>query len=150
MNDMRRTLLWVVFTMSLVLLWDGWNKYNGQPTLFGAPVAAPVAAGPAPGSSANAGLPAPAGAVGSVVAKKDAYENLRAFVGPIGAGRPSAGKDRNDADAFLTIDAPPLTHIDWVVGRDVKGSAVGYFDDALGAFLLKQTTPGGVVIPVHR
>ena len=89
-------------------------------------------------------------AVGAVVAKKDAYENLRAFVGPIGAGRPSAGKDRNDADAFLTIDAPPLTHIDWVVGRDVKGSAVGYFDDALGAFLLKQTTPGGVVIPVHR
>jgi pimeloyl-ACP methyl ester carboxylesterase len=89
-------------------------------------------------------------AVGSVVAKKGAYENLRAFVAPVGAGRPSAGKDRNDPDAFLTIDAPSLTHIDWVVGRDVKGSAVGTFYDALGAFLVKQTTPGGVVIPVRK
>ena len=26
---MRRTLLWVVFTMSLVLLWDAWNKHTG-------------------------------------------------------------------------------------------------------------------------
>jgi hypothetical protein len=25
MTDIRRTILWVVFTMSLVLLWDGWN-----------------------------------------------------------------------------------------------------------------------------
>jgi YidC/Oxa1 family membrane protein insertase len=55
MTDMRRTLLWVVFTMSLVLLWDAWNKHTGQPTLFGATprVEAPAAA---PGS-APAGVP---------------------------------------------------------------------------------------------
>lgn len=88
-------------------------------------------------------------AVGSVVAKSGAYENLRNFIAPVGAGRPSAGKDRNDPAAFATLDLPSLTHIDWVVGRDVKGSAVGTFYDALGAFLLAQTTPGGVVIPVH-
>ena len=35
MTDMRRTLLWVVFTMSLVLLWDAWNKHTGQPSIFG-------------------------------------------------------------------------------------------------------------------
>ena len=35
MTDMRRTLLWVVFTMSLVLLWDAWNKHTGQPSFFG-------------------------------------------------------------------------------------------------------------------
>ena len=35
MTDIRRTLLWVVFTMSLVLLWDAWSRHNGQPTLFG-------------------------------------------------------------------------------------------------------------------
>ena len=34
MNDIRRTLLWVVFSMSLVLLWDGWNKHNGEPSLI--------------------------------------------------------------------------------------------------------------------
>ena len=37
MTEMRRTLLWVVFSMSLVLLWDAWNKHNGQPSMFGPP-----------------------------------------------------------------------------------------------------------------
>jgi YidC/Oxa1 family membrane protein insertase len=35
MTDMRRTLLWLVFVMSLVLLWDAWNKHTGAPPLFG-------------------------------------------------------------------------------------------------------------------
>jgi YidC/Oxa1 family membrane protein insertase len=57
MTDIRRTVLWVVFTMSLVLLWDAWNKHNGQPGFFGVkPVA--TAAGAAPPSSSA--LPAPA------------------------------------------------------------------------------------------
>ena len=58
MTDMRRTLLWVVFSMSLVLIWDAWNKHNGQPSLFSpAPATKPVAAGAAPGAAA---LPTPA------------------------------------------------------------------------------------------
>jgi len=62
MTDMRRTLLWVVFTMSLVLLWDAWNRHTGQPTMFGAPsrpAATAPAAGAAPGV-APAAVPAPA------------------------------------------------------------------------------------------
>jgi YidC/Oxa1 family membrane protein insertase len=59
MTDIRRTLLWVVFTMSLVLLWDGWNKHTGQPTLFGGSPARPAAsaaAGPAPASGVPAAI----------------------------------------------------------------------------------------------
>jgi YidC/Oxa1 family membrane protein insertase len=49
MTDMRRTLLWVVFLMSLALLWDGWNKHNGQPSMFSpAPAARPAATSPSP------------------------------------------------------------------------------------------------------
>jgi YidC/Oxa1 family membrane protein insertase len=67
MTDMRRTLLWVVFTMSLVLLWDAWNRHTGQPTLFGGtprPTASAGASPPAaPGSQAAPGsVPAPAAA----------------------------------------------------------------------------------------
>jgi YidC/Oxa1 family membrane protein insertase len=58
MTDMRRTLLWVVFTMSLVLLWDAWNKHTGQPSIFGAPAPKPVAS--APPTPANGQTPAPA------------------------------------------------------------------------------------------
>ncbi|HWH72891.1 MAG TPA: membrane protein insertase YidC [Methylibium sp.] len=61
MTEMRRTLLWVVFTMSLVLLWDGWNKHNGQPSMFGAKPAT-KAASPAP-LPASSALPATSGAL---------------------------------------------------------------------------------------
>ncbi len=75
MTDMRRTLLWVVFTMSLVLLWDKWTVHTGQPSMFGgtprpaatvadtAPVAAatpPVAGVPLPSAAAVPGVAAAA------------------------------------------------------------------------------------------
>jgi YidC/Oxa1 family membrane protein insertase len=61
MTDMRRTLLWVVFSMSLVLLWDAWNKHQGEPSIFGPRSTAPSAAPPAPAApSAATAVPAPA------------------------------------------------------------------------------------------
>ncbi len=59
MTDIRRTLLWVVFTMSLVLLWDAWNKHTGQPSLFGPAPSAPVAGAPgtAPAAASANGVP---------------------------------------------------------------------------------------------
>ncbi|MBQ0961920.1 membrane protein insertase YidC [Ideonella sp. 4Y11] len=71
MNDIRRNFLWVVFAMSLVLLWDAWNKHNGEPTLFGAPIAATPAsaASAAPGGvPASAGQPTAGGATATVAA----------------------------------------------------------------------------------
>ncbi len=59
MTDMRRTILWVVFSASLVLLWDAWNKHNGQPSMFSPTPARPVAAGSAPAGAS--GVPTPAG-----------------------------------------------------------------------------------------
>ncbi|PIM51097.1 membrane protein insertase YidC [Roseateles chitinivorans] len=69
MTDIRRTILWVVFTMSLVLLWDGWQRHNGQPSLFH-PAPAKVATAPAgPASAASAAaLPAAAAASGATAA----------------------------------------------------------------------------------
>jgi YidC/Oxa1 family membrane protein insertase len=58
MTDMRRTILWVVFTASLFLLWDAWNKHNGHPSFF-SPAARPVAAGSAPAGASAAGVAAP-------------------------------------------------------------------------------------------
>lgn len=89
-------------------------------------------------------------AVGSVVAKTGAYENLRGFLPSVGPSRPSAGKDRSDPDAFTVIDEPTLTHIDWIVGRDTPGTPVGKFYDAVGAFLAKQTPSGGVTVALRK
>jgi YidC/Oxa1 family membrane protein insertase len=34
MNDIRRTILWVIFGFSMVLLWDQWQVFNGQKATF--------------------------------------------------------------------------------------------------------------------
>jgi len=64
MTDIRRTLLWVVFTMSLVLIWDAWQKHTGHGSLFGGPQGKPVAGagGPQPNAASAAGVPAPVAA----------------------------------------------------------------------------------------
>ncbi|HYF58581.1 MAG TPA: membrane protein insertase YidC [Burkholderiaceae bacterium] len=57
----QRTILWVIFSMSLLFLWDAWQRHNGQPSLFGAPPAATSqqAPGAAPASKADPTLPQP-------------------------------------------------------------------------------------------
>ena len=66
MNDIRRTLLWVVFSMSLFLIWDAWNKHTGQPSMFSPPPAAkPAPAGAAPLASAIP-VPSSTSSVGTV------------------------------------------------------------------------------------
>ena len=64
MTDMRRTLLWVVFSMSLFLIYDAWNKHNGQPSFF-SPAPAKVAA---PAAASAGGLPKPVGTTDAGVA----------------------------------------------------------------------------------
>lgn len=34
--DIRRTLLWMIFSFSLLLLWNNWQQYNGNPSMFAA------------------------------------------------------------------------------------------------------------------
>jgi len=56
MNDIRRTILWVIFGFSLVLIWDKWQLHNGkQATFFPGPAPAVTASEPAaPGAGASA------------------------------------------------------------------------------------------------
>ncbi|MBL8278436.1 MAG: membrane protein insertase YidC [Pelomonas sp.] len=64
MTDIRRTVLWVVFTASLFLLWDGWQKHNGHPSMF-SPTPRAAAPAPTPGASAATGVPAATAAAGA-------------------------------------------------------------------------------------
>ncbi|MBC7601584.1 MAG: membrane protein insertase YidC [Ramlibacter sp.] len=52
MNDIRRTILWVIFGFSMVLLWDQWQVYNGnKATFFPSPTKAVATAGAPAGAS---------------------------------------------------------------------------------------------------
>ena len=56
--DIKKTLLWVVFSVSGLMLFNSWQIQNGKPPLFGGP--APVANAPAAANkAAEAGVPTP-------------------------------------------------------------------------------------------
>ena len=59
MNDIRRTILWVIFGFSMVLLWDQWQVFNGHKATFfpSASNTAATAHPPVPVSSVPAGVP---------------------------------------------------------------------------------------------
>jgi len=42
--DIRRTVLWMIFSLSLLLLWNNWQVHNGKASLFGGPTATQPAA----------------------------------------------------------------------------------------------------------
>jgi YidC/Oxa1 family membrane protein insertase len=60
MNDIRRTVLWVIFAFSMILLWDKWQLHNGNPATFLPTPHKPVATQPANGAvpSASGAVPA--------------------------------------------------------------------------------------------
>ncbi|BEG76924.1 membrane protein insertase YidC [Achromobacter xylosoxidans] len=55
--DIRRTVLWMIFSFSLLLLWNNWQIHNGKPSLFGAPT--PTASTNANGTPAAANSATP-------------------------------------------------------------------------------------------
>ena len=72
MNDIRRTILWLVFGFSMVMLWDNWQVYNGRPALFFPQASKAVATAPATdGKAPNPGVPsaAPAAATAAPAAQ---------------------------------------------------------------------------------
>ena len=91
MNDIRRTILWVIFGFSMVLLWDQWQVFNGkQATFFPSAGKPPVAA--APGVAAVPSVAVSAGSVPgtSVVTPAAAIPGVIAAapVAPVAAAAP--------------------------------------------------------------
>ncbi len=62
--DFRRSVLWVIFTISVIFLYNSWLRYNGQSGLFGE---APVATAPAPAAVGRSGdVPTPTASAAAV------------------------------------------------------------------------------------
>jgi YidC/Oxa1 family membrane protein insertase len=76
--DIKRTVLWVVFSVSLLFLWDQWQRHNGQPSLFfpsanpTVPAAATGPAGAAASASASTAVPQASAIAGAPAASASA------------------------------------------------------------------------------
>ena len=157
MTDIRRTLLWVVFTMSLVLLWDAWNKHSGQPSIFGgaprpaatAPAAAPPPTSVAAPTGVPADVPAPAAVPGAPVA---------AAALPVQAAAAQTEQTTLTTDVYrATFDSRggSLTRLELLGYRDAgdRSKPVVLLDQSAKRLYVAQTglisAEGGVNLPNH-
>src|SRR3546814_7463112 len=58
--DIRRTVLWMIFPFSLLLLWNNWQVHNGKPSLFGGSPTTQTVKSPANGTATPTGAQAQA------------------------------------------------------------------------------------------
>lgn len=121
MNDIRRTILWVIFGFSMVLLWDQWQVYNGHKATFfpSAGKTAATANPPVAASSVPTGVP---------VANTDATNaSVPGAAAPIAsaANAPAAPREH----LVVTTDVLKLT-FDTEGGSLVKAEFVKHVDMA--------------------
>ncbi|MBQ1767036.1 MAG: membrane protein insertase YidC [Aquincola sp.] len=148
MTDIRRTLLWVVFSMSLVLLWDAWNKHTGQPSFFGPHAAKPAAAGSAPALGAS-GVPAP---TATATAVAGAVPNAPAAAAPKGE---QITVTTDKVKAVLDSQGGELVYLELLGQRDQNDHSrnVVLFDRSAQRVYLAQTglisANAGAKLPNH-
>ena len=161
MNDIRRTILWVIFGFSMVLLWDQWQAFNGKPATFfpkATPVSTAVVSPAAPGTSAStvpttgaAAVPTPAPIAGSMSAV------------PVGVGNPAALAKHEklvvSTDVFsLTFDTEggSLVKSTFNKFKDTADKNAGFvlLDESAGRVYVAQTgliaASGGAQMPTHK
>ena len=161
MNDIRRTLLWVVFTLSLLMLWDSWQRHHGQPSFLGMP-ARPTASAhgsdasgqpvvqPTAQANQNAAVPAPSAAL------TPAQAGVLASATPASAATPELTTITTDVvRATFSSQGGELQKLELLQYQDSQNSAqnVVLFDRSAQRVYLAQTglitQQPGVVLPNH-
>jgi len=151
MNEIRRTILWVIFGFSMVLLWDQWQIHNGKkPTFF------PQA--PSPAASTPSAPAAPAGSSAAVPAAVS--PPAAPASPPMGATTPSTTRERVQikTDVLeLTFDAEGGSLVRSVFLRyaDLQspGNNFVLFDESKDRVYLAHTGvigPPGSQLPNHK
>ncbi|OIN92298.1 MAG: membrane protein insertase YidC [Comamonadaceae bacterium CG1_02_60_18] len=155
MNDIRRTILWVIFGLSLVMLWDQWQVYNGRkPTFFPGPNPTATQASAAnPAASAPASVPA--AVTGSAVgALPGAGSAAQPQVGTIASERVQVQTDvlkvTFDTEGGTVVRTEFLKHVDMT---DRSRNEV-LLDDRKDLVYLAQSglisANGGQALPTHK
>ena len=156
MNDIRRTILWVIFGFSMVLLWDQWQAFNGKAaTFFPKAELSSASTAPAISSASNASVPPATTASVSAAA-------VNASAVPLGAPVAMAAKREK---LVVTTDVLTLT-FDTEGGSLVKSSFNKFkdtadknsgfvlLDESVGRVYVAQTgliaASGALPLPTHK
>jgi YidC/Oxa1 family membrane protein insertase len=154
--DIKRTVLWVVFSLSLLLLWDNWMRYTGKPSMFfpNANQQAKPASGA--GTTGNAGdTGATAGNAGSVPQASTAAAPANPAAVP-GAATPARGETITITTDVMKADIDTLggelKRLELLKHKDTQdpNKNVVLFDSSAERTYLGQTGLIGGAFPNHR
>jgi len=170
MNDIRRTILWVIFGFSLVMLWDQWQVYNGRKATF-FPGSTPAVVQPqdqtasssVPGSlpgSVPSSVPGSVPVASSSVAGADQIAGaVPALAAPVAA--PVAGQElvQVETDVFkltFSTEGGSLVRAELRKHADMadKNSNFVLFDNSVDRVYLAHSGliagAGGPALPTHK
>ena len=165
MNDIRRTILWVIFGFSMVLLWDQWQIFNGQKPTFFPSQNTPMKSGP-PAAVKPPGLSigSPNGVLSNSVPPTTAIApTAGASAVPLGAPAAALPAAREklvvSTDVFtLTFDTDggALVKSSFNKFKDLADKNIGFvlLDESAGRVYVAQTgliaSNGGAAMPTHK
>ena len=158
MNDIRRTILWVIFGFSIVLLWDQWQAFNGKQATFfpkSTPVSAVVTAPVMPSASATS-VPTPG--VSSLPATAAPVTNLPSgpAVAPIPAKREKLVVSTDVFSLTFDTEGGSLVKSSFTKFKDMADKNAGFvlLDESAGRVYVAQTgliaASGGGPLPTHK
>jgi len=144
MNDIRRTILWVIFGFSMVLLWDQWQVHNGhKATFFPKPEASASAQAKPASSAAVPAASAQAAGPGQVpVQGQAASSQPREFIDV----ETDLYKLRFDSEGGSLVHAELLEHPDLI---DAKKNFV-LLAESKDRVYVAQTGLIGGQLPTHK
>jgi YidC/Oxa1 family membrane protein insertase len=143
MNDIRRTILWVIFGFSMVLLWDQWQVHNGNKATFFPSATPPASSAKAPASSVPASTVP--GVVPASTSASSAAPALGSAAVPGGSGAAPAAVATSEK-ITVTTDLLRLT-FDTEGGSLVRTEFLAqYGENKTGTFVLLENEPGHVYV----
>ena len=157
MNDIRRTILWVIFGFSMVMLWDQWQVHSGKKaTFFPSPAqqVAPAANQPAsvPGANNTAGVPSAVVAAGSTTSAATVPGGTSPAAAPVPKERIEVATDvmklTFETEGGSLVRTEFLKHVD----MDDKSKNFVLLDDSKARVYMAQTgVIGGTgAFPTHK
>ena len=161
MNDIRRTILWVVFGFSMVLLWDKWQIHNGkQATFFPTATAVSAKATPVSPASSAGGASSVPGAVPSAVPAAGAtaaagVPSSASAAAPTAVPRQTVTVETDVMRLGFDTDGGSLVFLELIKHTDFiqKSQTFVLLDDSAKRVYLAQTGligAAGAVLPTHK
>ncbi|MCJ0765670.1 membrane protein insertase YidC [Variovorax terrae] len=149
MNDIRRTILWVIFGFSMVLLWDQWQVHNGHKATFFPSPAKPVAAASAPAGASS--VPASSTSIAGAAPQAGVGQ----VPGTAAAPAPAHERIQVDTDVLhLTFDTEggSLIRSEFTRYADLteKDKPFVLLDDSASRVYVAQTGLIGGAYPTHK